>query len=305
REAPRVQVKLGNETIEQAIGSGFSIRALADGVVKSVDKNRIIIDTGDGEVEQSLYSNLPLNSSFVDAEPRVKPGDTVKKGDVIADSNFTKDGTLAIGTNLKAAYIPWKGYNFEDGIVITESAAKKLTSVHMHQHAYTPTEGRKLGHADYLAWKPNGIDLEAQSKPDKDGVVKKGAILKKGDPLWVGVRDVKMDDLDAIALRRLGGRPEKQGFEEIWTSDYPGEVVDVVRVGKKVKVFVKTQEPAQIGDKLTNRHAAKGIITKIIPDGMAPRTADGEPVDILLNPQGIPRRINPTQILEAATAKLA
>src|SRR5690606_29483878 len=133
REAPRVQVKLGNETIEQAIGSGFSIRALADGVVKSVDKNRIIIDTGDGEVEQSLYSNLPLNSSFVDAEPRVKPGDTVKKGDVIADSNFTKDGTLAIGTNLKAAYIPWKGYNFEDGIVITESAAKKLTSVHMHQ----------------------------------------------------------------------------------------------------------------------------------------------------------------------------
>lgn len=306
REAPRVQVKLGNKTIEDAIGSGFSVRALEGGVVKSVSKNRVVIGTPDGEVEHALYSNLPLNNkSFIDATPTVKVGDAVAKGDVIADSNFTKDGQLAIGTNLKAAYIPWKGYNFEDGIVITESAAKKLTSEHMHQHLLTPSTGVELGVDQYLAWHPAGMDIEKQAKLDADGVVKKGAVLRKGDPLWVGIKPARLEEMDAIMMRRFGGKPTKRGFMEEWTEDYDGEVVDVIRSGKKVKVYVKTREPAQIGDKLTNRYGGKGIVTKIIPDGQAPFTADGEPVDILLNPHGIPTRMNPSQMLETAAAKLA
>lgn len=305
REAPHVQVKLGNKTIEHALGSGFSIRAREDGVVKSVSKNKIVITTKDGEVEQPLYSNLPLNNkSFIDATPTVKVGDKVSKEDLIADSNFTKGGTLALGTNLKAAFMPWKGYNFEDGIVLTESAARKLTSEHMHQHATEPAVGAELNLEKFLAWQPGKLDLAKQGKLDADGVVKKGAILEKGDPLWVGVRPYRMSEPDAIAMRRLGGKPETKAFMEEWTEDHPGEVVDVVRVGRKVKVYVKTKEPAQIGDKLTNRHAAKGIITKIIPDGQAPRTADGTPVDIILNPHGIVGRINPSQILETAAAKL-
>lgn len=310
REAPRVQVKLGGQTIEDAIGSGFSVRALDDGTVKSVSKNRVVIATKDGEIEHPLYTNLPLNNkSFVDAQPTVKVGDTVKKGDVVADSNFTKNGTLAIGTNLHAAYIPWKGYNFEDGIVITEAAAKKLTSEHMHQHVHQPTNGAELGLDKFMAWHPGGLDVEQQAKLDPDGVIKKGAILKKGDPLWVGAQEYRFDDPDAVALRRLGGKMGKKPYIEQWTEDHPGEVVDVVRSGKKIKVYVKTKEPAQIGDKLTNRHAAKGIITKIIPDGQAPYVLgpDGHPqhVDILLNPHGIVGRINPSQMMETVTSKLA
>jgi DNA-directed RNA polymerase subunit beta' len=306
REAPHVQVKVGNQTIESAIGSGFSIRALDDGTVKSVSKHRIVIGTKDGEVEQPIYSNLPLNNrSFIDATPIVKVGDAVKKDDVIADSNFTRNGTLAIGVNLRTAYIPWKGLNFEDGVVITESAAKKLTSEHMHQFVITPGKGTTLGTAKFMAAKPGEIDLERQGKLDTDGVVKKGAILKGGDPLWVGVKEPRFDDPDAVAMRRLGGNWTKKGFMEPWSEDNDGEVVDVVRMGKKVKIYVKTKDPAQIGDKLTGRAGGKGIITKIIPDGQAPHTEDGEPVDIMLSPFGLPTRMNPSQILETAASKLA
>lgn len=307
REAPLVQVKLGNDTIENAIGSGFSIKSHEDGVVKSLTKNKIVISTKDGEVEHTLFSNLPLNKSFVNAAPldTLKVGDLVKKGEVIADSNFTKGGTLAIGTNLRAAYMPWKGYNFEDGIVITEEAARKLTSEHMYQHSIEPTGNTVLDLHKFLAVNKGGLDLDQQAKMDPDGVIKKGAILHKGDPLWVGTQPYKLTDPDAVIMRRFGGRPENKPVIEQWTNDHEGEVVDVVRMGKKVKVYVKTKEPAQIGDKLTNRSAAKGIITKIIPVGEAPKDANGDAVDIILNPHGIVGRINPSQILETAAAKLA
>lgn len=310
REAPLVQVKVGGGTIERAIGGSFSTAALEDGVVQSISKNKIVVKTKDGENEHPLFSNLPLNNkAFVDSTVRVVEGQAVKKGETLADTNFTSDGVMAIGTNLKAAYIPWKGYNFEDGIVITESARKKLTSEHMHQYSTMLNEQTTLSLDQYRAWKPGAIDDETSAKLDKDGVIRKGQIVRKGDPLWVGTKDNK-NDPDYLAMRRLGANmPPKRGFAEEWTEDYDGEVVDVVRTGKKVKVYVRTREPAQIGDKVTNRHGGKGIITKIIEDAEAPYSIkpDGthEPIDILLNPHGITSRVNPSQMLETAAAKLA
>jgi DNA-directed RNA polymerase subunit beta' len=306
REAPLVQVKAGSGTIEDSIGHGFSVHAIEDGIVEKITPNRIIIKTEDGRVEQPLYNNLKLNKkAFLHAEPTVKVGDPVSKGQVVADSNFTKDGTLAIGTNLQAAYIPYKGLNFEDGIVITERAQRKLTSEHVHEHAVSPEKGDEFNLDAFMAWSPNRLTLEQQQLLDKDGVVRKGQVLKKGDPLWVGTRENKYDP-EYIAMKKIAPNLDpRRGHMEEWTSDFDGEVVDVVKTGKKVKVYVKTREPAQIGDKLTNRHGGKGIITKIIPDGEAPRTEDGKSVDILLNPHGIVSRINPAQILETAAAKMA
>ena len=306
REAPLVQVKVGKMTMEQAIGTGFSVKAIESGTVKSVTANRVVITTKDGEVEQPLFNNMALNNkAFLHAETLVKAGDKVEAGQVIADSNFTKDGELAIGTNLKAAYIPWKGYNFEDGIVITESAALKLASEHMNQFAVKPDKATELSTDQFVAWKPNALTVEQQNTLNANGVVKKGTILRKGDPLWVGVRENK-NDPDYIAMRKLGANfKAKRGYMEAWEKDVDGVVVDVVKSGKAVKVYVKSREPAVIGDKLANRHGAKGIITKVIPDGEAPHTADGEPVQILLNPHGVVGRINPGQILETAAAKIA
>lgn len=305
REAPLVQVDIGRVTLEDVIGRGFSVTAGEDGVVEKVTPNRVSIRTKDGVIEHELFNNLPLmDKSFLHADPLVKPGDNVTKGQVLADSNFTKGGTLAIGTNLRAAYIPFKGYNFEDGIVITESAAKKLTSEHLHQFEATADTGSVFSLADYNAFKPD-LTVDQQEKLDKDGVVRKGQVVTKGDPIWVGTKENRYDP-EYIAMKRLVPNfSPKKGHKETWESDYDGVVTDVVKRGKNVKVFIKTKEPAQVGDKLANRHAAKGIITKIIPDGEAPYDKEGKPVDILLNPQGIVGRINPSQILETAAARLA
>lgn len=306
REAPLVQVRLGKSSIENDIGEGYSIRALEDGVVERVTPTRITIATADGKIEQPIPSNLPLNGkSFLDGTPKVEVGQKVKRGDLLADTNFTADGTLAIGTNLRTAYIPYKGYNFEDGIVVTESGARKLTSEHMHEFGSSAEEGMEFSRDKFVATKPNILTLEQQDKLDKNGIIRKGQILKKGDPIFVGVKENRHDP-EYIAMKKLAPSLKPfRGHMEEWTKDVDGEVVDVVRTGKKVKVFVRTAEPAQIGDKVVNRYGGKGIITKILPDGEAPHDAQGRPVDIMLNPHGVVSRMNPSQILETAAAKVA
>lgn len=308
REAPKVQVVAGKDTFEKVIGGDYSFKAMDDGVVTKVTDKKIIIKTQNGEIEQPIVSNLPLNNkSFLHAEPTVKPGDQVKKDQVIADTNFTRNGELAIGTNLRAAYMPYKGLTFEDGIVISERAAKKLSSEHMYQYARPTGIDVVFSKSKYLssALGPSSISSAQAEKLDGDGVIMKGAILKKGDPIWVGVRDAERDQ-ETLSMKRLmpNFKPIRR-FDEFWTSDVEGEVVDVVKSGSKVKVFVKAREPAVVGDKLTNRHGAKGIITAILPDGQMPQTGDGESLDILLNPHGIVTRMNPSQILETAAGKVA
>src|SRR5579859_600721 len=292
REPPAVQVKFGPGTLEQHLGQGFSIRAKDDGVVEKVAPGRIHLKTKNGVVEQPLYQHLPLGAkSFLHATPRVKAGDAVKKGDLLADSNFTQGGTLALGKNLRAAYVPYLGWNVEDGIVVTESAAKKLTSEHLYQFGEDLGKGAEISGDQYAAQKPADLTHTQRAKLDTSGVVRKGQILHKGDALWVGVKDSATDP-DSIVRSKLTKIPGKRAFKATWDNEVPGEVVDVVRNGGRLKVFVKALEPAQIGDKLTNRHGGKGIITKIIPDGEAPRDASGRPVEILLNPHGIGTRIN-------------
>jgi DNA-directed RNA polymerase beta subunit len=305
RDAPLVQVKFGPGTIEQHIGEGFSIRAKADGVVDQITPTRIHIKTKDGVVEQPIYNNLPLNTkAFLHATPRVTVGQPVKQGDLLADSNFTDGGTLAIGKNLRAAYVPFHGKTFEDGIVITESAAKKLTSEHMYQFAEDVGKDRELSKDKHAAWRGNDLTRAQREKLDASGVVKVGQVVHKGDPLWVGVKDSRTDP-DSIMLSKLKKMPGKMAFKQTWENEVPGEVVDVVKNGSTVKVYVKALEPAQIGDKLTNRHGGKGIITAILPDGEAPHDAAGNAVDIILNPQGIGSRMNLGQMHETAVAKIA
>ena len=307
RQAPLVQVKFGNDTTEGMIGKKFSIHAKHDGVIEKISPTKITIKTKDGSVEQPIYNNLPLNTkSFLHAEPRVEVGARVKTGDLLADSNFTAGGELAIGTNLRAAYIPFKGYNFEDGITLTETAAKRLTSQHMYQHAEDIKAGTEISKHKYMAWKKGDLDAEQSVKLDEEGVVRKGQIVKRGDPLWVGVTENKTDP-DSIVMSKLVGnklRPYRP-IKTTWEHDADGEVVDVVKSSGRVKVYVKTKEPASIGDKLTNRHGGKGIVTLIIPDGDAPHDAAGKPVDIILNPHGVPSRMNPSQMLETAASKVA
>jgi DNA-directed RNA polymerase subunit beta' len=328
REAPLVQVKSGGaETWERIIGSPWAHESPVDGKVVSLIKSKenghtdtIVVEDKDGKKHNvQIYNHFALNDakSFLHGTPAVKAGDVVKKGQVLADSNFTRDGSLALGTNLRVAYLPYKGYNFEDGIVISESAAKKLTSEHMHRNSIELDPDKDfVSKAKFLAYastQANKLTSKQTAKMGDDGVIKVGERVKTGDVLvaCVGKRDMTGEAARAI------GRLDKRLFEYkdksvVWDSQHEGEVVKVVRQpnGKGITVHVKTLEPAEIGDKIVGRHGNKGILTRILPDSEMPRIGGAEHdgknhVEVLMNPSGVPSRMNLGQLFETAAAKIA
>ncbi len=312
REAPLVQVEMDRGgTFEQALGLYASRRAPVAGVVKTVKKDAVIINDGDKDHEVQIYRNFPLNgTSLYDMDVQVKKGDQVEKGQLLADSTFTKDGTLALGTNLRTAYIPFMGYNFEDGIVISEAAARKLASRHLYKKSTARDADTILSRKTFLAEYPYVFGKGQLSGVGEDGIVKPGTILNEGDPLIMVLRKPPMTKARKQIREFRRGRPDKyRDRSVVWDKPYQGEVTEVVRKGKDVTVYVKTREPAQIGDKVVGRHGNKGVITRIIPVSEMPwkegENGEKEHVEIALNPLGVPGRINLGQILETAAGKVA
>ncbi len=195
-----------------------------------------------------------------------------------------RDGREEGGANLRVAYLPYKGYNFEDGVVISESAAKKLTSEHMHKPDVTLDKGVITSPRKYLVQHPDTYSRTQLSRMDDDGVIRVGRKVVSGDPLALAMRPFQAKDrmsLQAIG-RALSGRHTDVSLQ--WQSDHPGEVVAVHKDKDKTTVHVRTQEPMQVGDKLSGRHGNKGIVTKIVPDKQMPHTADGAHVAYNSNP---------------------
>jgi DNA-directed RNA polymerase subunit beta' len=240
----------------------------------------------------------------------------VKAGQTIADTNFTKNGVLALGSNLRIGYVPYKGYNYEDGIVISETAAKKLTSDHLYKHKLEidpelDKVGKKAFHS-YSATKSQQLDKAQWDALGEDGIIKPGSVVKPGAILVAAVRKntaTKQGSAMDKAGRRLFSAYKSNALT--WDEDHVGIVTKVVKDpnGKGIKVYVKTEEQMQVGDKISGRHGNKGIVTQILPDHEMPFTVDhaGEkkPLEVLLNPSGVPTRINVGQILETAAAKVA
>ena len=312
REAPLVRVGTGSEqegikTFEDVIGRQSSHQTPIAGVVTKVKKDGIVIKGKDGEREVQIYDNFPLNDpkAMMHSTSLVREGQRVVAGQNVADTNFTQNGTLALGTNLRVAYIPYKGYNFEDGVVISESAAKKLTSEHLHKPALKLDKNIETSPKRYLIQNPDAYSRAQINKLDDGGIVRVGQKVQPGDPLVLAMRPYQMKDrisLQAIG-RALSGRHTDVSLR--WQSDYPGEVVAVHQEKGKAVVHVRTEESMQVGDKITGRHGNKGIVTKIVPDKMMPHTPDGRHIEVALNPSGVPGRMNVGQVLETAAGKLA
>ena len=311
REAPKVQVKTdSNKTFEEIFGAFASFKAPVDGVVESISDDRMVIRSGKSKREIQLYRNHPLEGgTALDSEVTVKVGDKVKKGQVVADTNFTKNGTLALGTNLRTAYMPFKGYNFEDGVVISESAAKKLTSGHITKKDTSLSARLTLSKRKFIHQFPYSFKKKQLENVDDAGVVRVGAKVNPGDPLILVMSDpFAGGEKSRLSVIRKGKTKSFSDKSVAWSGDTPGVVTDVVKTGDQIAVYVKTEEPAQQGDKLVGRHGNKGIITRILPDSQMPyRMEDGEKkhMDILLNPMGVPGRINLGQILETAASKVS
>lgn len=314
REPPLVQSLAGKntkESFEAHLGSKFAGHpAPVDGRVVAVNKDEIVIQGKDGRKHSvQLYDHYPLSDekAQIHSTPIVKVGDTVRQGQSVADTSFTKNGVLALGTNLRTAYLA-NGLNHEDGIVISESAAKKLASEHLYKPSLYVSEGIHLGKKKFMAHRFADFTKEQYEKLDDNGIVKPGTKVKPGDPLILAMNEMALPQgADEKAQRKLQKRFRERftSAAQTWDSNYEGEVVRVSRAGNEIVVHVKTLEPMQVGSKMSTRHSAKGIVAAILPDSEMPHTKDGKPVEMLINPVSVPGRMNPGQILETVAGKIA
>jgi DNA-directed RNA polymerase subunit beta' len=310
REVPLVQVESpkAGTTFEQVMGQQSSHDSPVDGHVSEVKKDGIVIQDKQGvNHEVQIYNHYPLNDakSVMHSTPVVGVGEQVKKGQLIADTNFTRGGTLALGTNLRVAYLPFKGYNFEDGVVISDSAAKKLSSEHLQKLSMPLDEDLVLDKKKFHISQPGLVSKDQYNKLDAEGVVRVGQKVQPGDPLVLAMRPFKLKDRTGLsAIRRaMSGKHDDRSMR--WDSDFEGQVVGVHRTDKGLSVHVRTTEPMQVGDKISNRYGGKGIVTKILPDQEMPHTAAGKHIEVALNPSGVPGRMNVGQIFETAASKIA
>ena len=308
RENRMVQTKKdGETTFDESIAQKFLPKSPVDGEVEEVTEGYISIKSPTGTRKVPIYKSHPLShDSFIDSTPLVKPGDKVKSGQVLADNNYTKNGKLALGQNMVFALMPWKGYTYEDGVVVSETGARKLTSEHLRTVNQLMDDNRKLSKSMFNLYSPTSLTKENASKLDDGGLIKPGQKVMPGDVIATVVRKPRISKTDA-SLKRLGLKSLEWKAEPItWDHEFPGVVTDAKRVGDKVKVFIKTEEPAKVGDKISDSHGAKGVITKIIPDSIAPRRkADDKIIDVIVDPHGVPSRMNIGQIYELAAGKIA
>ena len=308
-EAPLVQGAVpgggGNTSFEEEYGPHMgAVRADKAGRVASVADGvmHLKYDDGTGE-EVELYEHFPFNrKTYIHQQPVVKPGDSFKPGQLLVRSNYTDgNGATALGLNARVAYMPWKGYNFEDALVISESMAKRMSSEHMYQHDVEVDERTKVGRKAFVSLFPQKFDRLTLSKMDDDGVIKPGEEVEYGQPLILAARE----------RDRAQNKVHKQrqaGFNDttvLWKHHDRGIVTDVVRGPKGPVVLVKSVSGMQVGDKMSGRYGDKGVIAAIVPDHQMPHGQDGKPYEVLLNPLGVISRTNPAQKVEAMLGKIA
>jgi hypothetical protein len=263
--------------------------------------------THEGLIKIPYETNFPFASkTYLHQTLHVKEGDHVQAGQHLADSNFTKDGQLALGKNMSVAYMAYYGLNSNDAVVISESAAHKLSSEHMYKETLDIAGDMQVGKEIHKTFFGSHYTAAQYDKLSPDGVVKKGASVMPHDLLIVGVNKAKQNAADALLgnLRKSLVNPYKE-IAVHWEHDFKGEVVDVFHGDNRVVVTVKTVEPMRVGDKIAGTHGNKGVVSHIVPDSQMIHDENKKPVDVLLTSAGVISRINPAQVLETALGKVA
>lgn len=321
REAPLVQtVKGEKDTFAKFYGRLLSTKAPVDGtVIKATPEEVKIRADHDGSVHTiRAIKDLPFNQKgfFDDEKPLVQVGQKVFAGSAkdpentptpIFENNYTRSGQLALGKNLTVAYMPWKGYNHEDGIVIRQGAAEGLSSHHAYKFEYDVTPDTVSKKALLKRYFPSKFTPAQLAKLDDDGYVKPGEVLEEGDPVYA-VLEKRMPTPEERLLGKLNKllvTPYRLSSAP-WEHTEKGNVVSVSTKAPTVKVLIRSVKQLEIGDKLTGQHGNKGIVSLIIPDKDMPYDKEtGKPVDLLLNPASVTSRINLGQIHETIAGKIA
>lgn len=309
------------------IGTGIEDRAARDAadLVEAIDDGEVIEVTGDSitvryaTAGKKVYRLAKFRRSNQDTcinqRPRVVEGDKVTKGTVLADGPSTDHGELALGKNLLVAFMPWEGYNFEDAIILSERLVRDdvLTSIHIHEHEVDARD-TKLGPEEISRDIPNLSD-DILADLDDRGIIRIGAEVGPGDVLVGKVTPKGETELtpEERLLRAIFGEKAREVRDTSLKVPHgeSGKVIDVKvfnrdegdelppGVNQLVRVYVAQKRKISVGDKLAGRHGNKGVISKILPVEDMPYLADGTPVDIILNPLGVPSRMNVGQVLEA------
>ena len=298
-----------------ALDSGDIISAQHEGTVAEVDAAHVVVDTAKGPERYELPKYERSNqSTCINHRPIVRAGDHVVAGQPLADGPSVDHSELALGTNLTVAYMPWEGYNYEDGIIVSERVVRDdlLTSVNISRHEIDARD-TKLGPEEITREIPNlGEDMLANL--DDDGIIRIGAEVGPGDIL-VGKVTPKGETAltsEERLLRAIFGAKAHDVRDTSLKMPHGayGRVVDVVRfsreagddlppgVNELVRVFVAQRRKIQQGDKIAGRHGNKGVVCRVLPVEDMPYMADGTPVDVLLDPLGVPSRMNVGQLLE-------
>jgi len=284
------------------------VTAPVSGVISRIDNNAIHIKDSGGKIHKvEKYDFMPLNGeAFMKHDPTVKTGDTVKSGDIIATAPYIKDGEIATGKHLNTAYLPLEGYTLDDGVAMSESGAKKMTSMHLYQFDIEyDIELDKNGSSLYSQQYPGRLSQESRSKLDEKGIVKKGVTVNHGDYLAIKIRKRSVDETSN--LKKLHRSLIKPWIDMslIWEENVPGKVVRVIPSGDGYSIHVSTEEPMVVGDKIKNMYANKATISAIIPDDEMPKDKYGNHVELAISPLAVPSRINPSQLMEIAANKIS
>ena len=291
--------------------------AADDGQVIDVSGDTVTVEyKKNGRVAHRLAKFRRSNQgTCINQKPIVATGEQVKKGDVLADGPSTMDGELALGKNLLVAFMPWKGHNFEDAIVLSERLVKDdvLTSIHIEEHEIDARD-TKLGAEEITRDIPN-LSEDILKDLDERGIIRIGAEVGPGDILVGKVTPKGETELtpEERLLRAIFGEKAREVRDTSLKVPHgeTGKVIDVrvfsrddghelpPGVNQLVRVYIGQKRKISEGDKLAGRHGNKGVISKILPVEDMPYLADGTPVDIVLNPLGVPSRMNVGQVLEA------
>lgn len=288
---------------EEYAGQMGAVKAPHGGRVVDVTPDKISVVSQEGQqTDIPLYRNFPYNrKTYYHQTPMAKVGDVVNPGDLLATSNYTdQTGTMALGKNVRVAYIPWRGKNYEDALVVSESLAKRMSSEHAYQHGYEWDDRAKKGKNAFVGIFPGAYDRKILDNFSADGVIKPGTIVNEGEPLILAARERETNHKSM-----LRGRPSFANESVTWDHTSPGEVTDVSVTDKGINVVVKSRMALQEGDKLSGRFGDKGVVAHIYPDSEMPHDKDGQPFELLANPLGMISRINPMQMIEAALGKIA
>ena len=312
-EAPMIATGVEHKI---AYDSGVLIIAKNDGIVKYVDADKIVVARPDSEDDTYYTSKFVRSnqSTCINQKPIVVSGQKVTKGMILADGPSTQNGELALGRNILIGFMSWEGYNYEDAVLISEQLVRDdvFTSIHIEEYESEARETR-LGEEQITRDIPN-LSEEALKNLDEDGIVRVGAEVRSGDILVGKVTPKGETELtpEERLLRAIFGDKAREVRDTSLRVPHgeSGIVVDVKiftrknrdelapGVNKQVRVYIAQKRKISVGDKMAGRHGNKGVVSRVLPKEDMPFMADGTPLQIVLNPLGVPSRMNIGQVLE-------